>query len=133
MQDVRSALDKADGKARGPNHMEARFVKAPPPPIQSQAILRGAPPPAHWRDAHILLRPKVPGSAKLEDCRPIPLGHLDMKLLTGPLVSASQGYSRGMGWSATSNKGPSPVTTPGPPYSWRSGNSSGGNPTTSSP
>ena len=29
MQNLRSALDKADGKAPGPNHVEARFIKAP--------------------------------------------------------------------------------------------------------
>ena len=92
MQDLQSALDKADGKAPGPNHVEARFVKALPAPVQwllvhsYRAILRGAPPPMHWRDAHIWLSPKVPGSARLDDYRPIALGHLDMKLLTGPLT-----------------------------------------------
>ena len=30
MQDLRSALDKADGKAAGPNDVQARFVKALP-------------------------------------------------------------------------------------------------------
>ena len=40
----------------------------------------------HWRDAHILLSPKVPGSARLDHYRPIALGQLDMKLLTGPLT-----------------------------------------------
>ena len=40
----------------------------------------------HWRDAHIWLSPKVPGSARLDDYRPIALGQLDMKLLTGPLT-----------------------------------------------
>ena len=59
MQDLRSAPDKADGKASGPNHMEAPFIKALPAPIQwlvvhsYRAILRGALPPIHWRDAHI--------------------------------------------------------------------------------
>ena len=92
MQDLRSALDKADRKAPGRNHVEARFIKALLAPIQlplvhsSQAILRGAPPPMHWRDAHIWLSPKVPGSARLDDYRPIALGQLDMKLLTGPLT-----------------------------------------------
>ena len=66
MQDLQSALDKADGKAPGPNHVEARFIKALPAPVQwllvhsYPAILRGAPPPMHWRDAHIWLIPKVP-------------------------------------------------------------------------
>ena len=34
MQDLQSALDKADGKAPGPNPMEARFIKALPAPVQ---------------------------------------------------------------------------------------------------
>ena len=91
LQDLQSALDKADGKAPGPNHVEARFIKAIPSPVQwllvhsYRAILRGAPPPMHWRDAHIWLSPEVPGSARLDDYRPIALGQLDMKLLTGPL------------------------------------------------
>ena len=34
MQDLKSALDKADGKAPGPNHVEARFIKALPAPVQ---------------------------------------------------------------------------------------------------
>ena len=92
MQDLKSALDKADGKAPGRNHVGARFIKALPAPVQwllvhcYRAILRGAPPPMHWRDAHIWLSPKVPGSARLDDYRPIALGQLDMKLLTGPLT-----------------------------------------------
>ena len=92
MQDLQSALDKADGKAPGPNHVEARFIKALPAPVQwllvhsYWAILRGAPPTMHWRDAHIRLSPKVPGSARLDDYRPIALGQLDIKLLTGPLT-----------------------------------------------
>ena len=92
IQDLQSALDKADGKAPGPNHVEARFIKALPAPIQwllvhsYRAILRGAWPPMHWRDAHIWLSPKVPGSARLDNYRPITLGQLDMKLLTGPLT-----------------------------------------------
>ena len=69
MQDVQSAPDKADGKAPGPNHVEALFIKALPAPVQwllvpsYRAILRGDPPPMHWRDAHIWLSPKVPGRA----------------------------------------------------------------------
>ena len=69
MQDLQSALDKADGKAPGPNHVVARFIKALPATVQwllvhsYLAILRGAPPPMHWRNAHIWLSPKVPGSA----------------------------------------------------------------------
>ena len=92
MQDLRSALDKADGKAPGPNHVEAHFITALPAPLQwllvhsYRAILRGAPPPMHSRDAHIWLSPKVPRSARLDDYRPIALGQLDMKLLTGLLT-----------------------------------------------
>ena len=91
MQDLQSALDKADGKAPGPKHVEARFIKALPAPIQwllvhsYRAILCGAPPPMNWRDAHIWLSHKVSGSASLDPYRPIALGKLDMKLLTGPL------------------------------------------------
>ena len=91
MQDLLSALDKANGKAPGPIHVEARFIKALPAPVQwllihsYRAILRPAPPPMHWRDAHIWLSPMVPGSGRRDDCRPIALGQLDMKLLTGPL------------------------------------------------
>ena len=34
MQDLWSALDKANSKAPGPNHVEARFIKALPAPVQ---------------------------------------------------------------------------------------------------
>ena len=84
MQDLQSALDKADGKAPGPNHVEARFIKALLETVQwllvhsYRAILRGALPPMHGRDAHIWLSPKVPGSARLDTYRPIALGQLDM-------------------------------------------------------
>ena len=53
MQDLQSALDKADCKAPGPNHVEARFIKALPAPVQwllvhsYRAILRRAPPTMH--------------------------------------------------------------------------------------
>ena len=92
MRDLQCALDKADVKVPGPNHVEACFIKALPAPVQwlsvhsYRAILRGAPPPMHWRDAHIWLSSKVPGSARLDDYRPIALGQPDMKLLTGPLT-----------------------------------------------
>ena len=92
MQDLQSALDKADGKGPGANHVEARFIKALPAPVQwllvhsYRAILRGAPRPMHWRDTHIWLSPKVPGSAGLDDYRPKALGQLDRKLLMGPLT-----------------------------------------------
>ena len=92
MQDPWAALDKADGKAPGPNHVEACFVKALAAPIQwlsihsCRAFLSGPPPPAHWRDTDIWPNLKVLCSAKLEDYRPIALGQLDMKLLMGPLI-----------------------------------------------
>ena len=92
MQDLQSALDKADGKAPGANQVEARLIKSLPAPVRwllvhsYRGILRGAPPPMHWRDAHIWLSPEAPGSARLEDYRPIALGQLDMKLLTGSLT-----------------------------------------------
>ena len=92
MQDLRSALDKADGKAPGPNNVKARFIKTLPAAVQwllvhsYRAIVRGAPLPMHWRDAHIWLSPKVPGSARLDNYRSIVLGQLDIELLTGPLT-----------------------------------------------
>ena len=92
MGDLPSALDKADGKAPGGNHVESSFIKALPTPVQwllfhcYRAILCGALPPAHWRDAHIWLSPKVPRSAKLDAYRPIALGQCDMELLTGPIT-----------------------------------------------
>ena len=92
MHDLRSPLEKTDGKAPGPNLVEARFIKALPAPVQwllvnsYRAILPGAPPPVHWRDTHVWLSPEVPGSARLDDCRPIALGQLGMKLLTGSLT-----------------------------------------------
>ena len=65
MQDLQSALGKPNGKAPRPNHVDSRFMKALPAAIQwllvhsYRAILRGAPLPTHWQDAHIWLRPKV--------------------------------------------------------------------------
>ena len=104
MQDLRSALHKADGKAPGPDHVEARFIKALPAPVpwllvhSYRANLRGARPPMHWRDAYIWLSPKVPGSAKLDDHRLIALGQLDVKLLTGPSPSGSWRCLRDTAW-----------------------------------
>ena len=92
MQDLQSELDKPDRKARSPNQVEARFIKALPAPVQwllvhsYRAILRGAPPPAHRREAHIRLSLKRPGSVKLDSYRPIALGQLDIQLLTHPLT-----------------------------------------------
>ena len=140
MQDLKSALDKADGKAPGPNHVEARFIKALPAPVQwllvhsYRAILRGAPPPMHWRDAHIWLSPKVPGSARLDDYRPIALGQLDMKLLTGPLTQRITEVLTRHGVVSDWQQGALPGSNTGPPRcSWRNGSSSGEGPTTSSP
>ena len=84
MQDLKSALDKADGKAPGPNHVEARFVKDLPAPVQwllvhsYRAILRGAPPPMHWRDAPHLAQPQGTGlcqTGRLQAHSPGPDGH----------------------------------------------------------
>ena len=121
MQDLKSALDKADGKAPGPNHMEARFIKALPAPVKwllvhsYRAILRGAPPPMHWRDAHIWLSPKVPGSARLDDYRPIALGQLDMKLLTGPLTQRITEVLTRHGVVSDWQQGALPGSNTGPP------------------
>ena len=95
LQDLWFTLDNADDKAPGPNHVEARFIKALRAPVRApggllvhsyRAILRGAGPPMHWRDAHIWFSPKEPGFPRLDNYRPIALGQLDMKLLTGPLT-----------------------------------------------
>ena len=121
MQDLQSALDKADGKAPGPNHMEARFIKALLAPVHwllvhsYWAILRGAPPPMHWRDAHIWLSPKVPGSARLDDYRPIALGQLDMKLLTGPLTQRITEVLTRHGVVSDCQQGALPGSSTGPP------------------
>ena len=113
MQDLQSALDKADGKAPAPNHVEAHFIKALPAPVQwllvhsYRAILHGAPRPMHWRDAHIWLSPKVPGSARLDYYRPIALDQLDLKLLTGPLTQRiTEVLTRQQGALPGSNTGP---------------------------
>ena len=121
MQDLQSALDKADGKAPGPNHVEALFIKALPAPVQwllvhsYQAIFRGAPPPMHWRDAHIWLSPKVQGSARLDDYRPIALGQLDMKLLTGPLTQRITEVLTRHGVVSDWQQGAFPGSNTGPP------------------
>ena len=121
MQDLQSALDKADGKAPGPNHVKARFIKALPAPVQwllvhsYRAILRGAPPPMHWRDAHIWLSPKVPGCARLDDYRPIALGQLDMKLLTGPLTQRITEVLTRHGVVSDWQQGALPGSNTGPP------------------
>ena len=92
MRELQSALDKADGKAPGPNHLEACFIKALQAPVQwllvhsYWAILRGTAPPTHWENPEIRLSRKVRNSNKLDDCRPIALGQLDMNLLTSLLI-----------------------------------------------
>ena len=121
MQDLQSALDKADGKAPGPNHVEARFIKALPAPVQwllvhsYGAILRSAPPPMHWRDAHIWLSPKVPGSTLLDNYRPVALGELDMKLLTGPLTMRITEMLTRHGVVSDWQQGALPGSNTGPP------------------
>ena len=121
LQDLQSALDKANGKAPGPNHVEARFIKALPAPVQwllvhsYRAILRGAPPPMHWRDAHIRLSPKVPGSTRLDDYRPIALGQLDMKLLTGHLTQRITEVLTRHGVVSDWQQGALPGSNTGPP------------------
>ena len=121
MQDLHCALDKADGRAPGPNHVEARFIKALPAPVQwllvhsYQAILRGAPLQMHWRDAHIWLSPKVPGSARLDDYRPIALCQLDMKLLTGPLTQLITEVLTRHGVVSDWQQGALPGSNTGPP------------------
>ena len=139
MHDLQSPLDKADGKTPGLNHVEARVIKVLPAPVQwllfhsYWAILRGTPPPMQGRDAHIWLSHKVPVSAELDNYRPIALGQLDMKLLTGPLTQRSWRCSRDTAWSAIGSRGPSRAPKQGPRCSWRSGSSSGEDPTRSSP
>ena len=139
MQDLQSALDKADGKAPGPNHVEARFIKALPAPVQwllvhsYRAILRGAPPPMHWRDAHIWLSPKVPGSVRLDGYRPIALGQPDMKLLTGPLTQRITEVLTRHGVVSDWQQGALPGSNTGPPLFMAQRSSNGEGPTTSSP
>ena len=121
MQDLRSALDRGNGKAPGPNHVEARFVNALPAPVQwllvhsYRAIVRGAPPLMRWRDAHIWLSPKVPGSAKLDDYQPIALGQLDMKVLTGHLTQRITQVLTRHGVVSEWQRGALPGSNTGPP------------------
>ena len=121
MRDLQSALDKADGKAPGPNHVEVRFIKALPIAVQwllvhsYRAILWGAPMLTHWRNAHIWLNPKVPGSAKLDDYRLVPLGQRDMKLLTGPLTLRIAEVLTRYGVVSDWQQGSLPGSNTGPP------------------
>ena len=121
MQDLRSALNKDDSKAPGPNHVEASFMKALPAPVQwllvhsYRAILRGTPSPMHKRDAHIWLSRKVPGSAKLDDYWPIALGQLDMKLHTGPLTQRITEVLTGHGVVSDWQQGAVPSSNTAPP------------------
>ena len=121
MQDLRSALDKADGKVPGPNHVKACFIKALPAPVQwllvhsYRAILRGAPPPMHWRDAHIWLSRKLPGSAGLDNYRPIALGQLDLKLLTGSLIQRITEVITRHGVASERQQGSLPGSNTAPP------------------
>ena len=121
MPDLQSALDKADGKAPSPNHVEARFIKALPAPVQwllvhsYRAILCCAPPLMHSRDGHIWLSLTVPGSARLDDYRPIALGQLDMKLLTGPLTQRITEVLTRHAVVSDWQQGPPPGSSTGPP------------------
>ena len=76
----------------------------------------------HWRNAHIWLNPKVPGSARMDNYRS------KASASWTPSPSASRKCSNGTEWSATGNKGPSTAPTPTPACSWRSGSSNGGGP-----
>ena len=75
---LQSALDKADWQGPGPQPHGGSLHQSPPssppssPPLvhSYRAILPGVLPPTYWRDAHIWLSPKVPGSAKLDDYHP---------------------------------------------------------------
>ena len=80
-----------------------------------RAILRGARPPMHWRDGHIWFSPKVPGSARLDDYRPIALGQLDMKLLTGPLTQRIKEVLTRHGVVSDWQQGALPGSNTGPP------------------
>ena len=81
MQDLQSALDKADGKAPGPNHVEARFIKALPA-VAPGPLLPGHPPRRPAADApgeraH-LAEPKGSGlrqTGRLRAHSPGPAGH----------------------------------------------------------
>ena len=69
----------------------------------------------HWRDAHIWLSPKVPGSARLDNYRPIALGQLDMKLLTGPLTEGITEVLTRHGVVSDWQQGALPGSNTGPP------------------
>ena len=74
-----------------------------------------SPSPMHWRDAHIWLSPKVPGSARLDDYRPIALGQLDMKLLTGALTQRITEVLTRHGVVSDWQQGALPCSNTGPP------------------
>ena len=66
-------------------------------------------------DAHIWLSPKVRGSARLDDYRPIALGQLDMKLLTGPLTQRITEVLTRHGVVSDWQQGALPGSNTGPP------------------
>ena len=135
MRRLQSALEKANGKAPGSNHVEARFIKGLPAPFQwllvrsYRAILSGAPPPTNWRDAHISPSPQVP-----DDYRPIALGQFDIKLLGGPLTQRiMEVLTRHGVVSSLAAGGPPWLKNQAAPRSWRRGSSNRRGRTTFSP
>ena len=98
MQDLQSALDKADGKAPGPSHVEARFIMALPAPVQwllvhsYRAILHGAPPPMRCRD-----RCPVSSGWSSSACTAM-CGSCGTPVATSRAVP--RGSPRGLGWPA---------------------------------
>ena len=123
MPDLRSALDKADGMASGPNHVEPRFIKASRPPSSGSPSTPAGP------------RRRCTGemrtSVSAPRCRAPP--GWTSSCSRAPSPSASRRCSRDTAWSAIGSRGPSPAPIPFPPCSWRSGSSSGEGPSTSYP
>ena len=115
MQDLQSALDKADGKAPGPNHIGGPFHQGPPGtrPVGPGPLLPGHPPRRPANNA-------LEGRAHLaqphqDDYRPIALGQLDVKLLTGPLTQRITEVLTLHGVVSDWQQGALPGSTTGPP------------------
>ena len=121
MQDLQSPWTRPMARPEVPTTWRAAFIKALLAPVQwllvhsYRAILRGAPLPMHWRDAHIWLSPKVPGSARLDDYELIALGQLDMKLLTGPRTQRITEVLTRHGVVSDWQQGALPGSNTGPP------------------